>query len=177
MWKKLSERLAYQGWRSIKIKEFELPNGRIAEYDIVSTKSFVTVAAFTQSGEAILIRQFRPGPERELLSFCEGAIDADETPLQAARRELREETGYEAGTIHFLKMKQNAYTDQQQHFFVATDCQLKHEPQPDEGEFLSLEIQSVAALRTLLRDIEDDSFANIDAAYLALDWLGMRNEE
>lgn len=176
MWKKLSERIGYKGWRQIKIKQFELPNGKLAAYDILSSSSYVTVAAFTQSGEAILIRQFRPGPERELLSFCEGAIDAGEEPIEAARRELMEETGYEAEEIIFLKKKNSAYTEQWQYFFLATNCQLKAEPQPDEGEFLSLEIMSIDALKKRVLDSREDTFNNIAAAYLAFEKLKMIDE-
>jgi len=173
MWKKRNERIGYQGWRQIKIKQFELPNGKLADYDILSSSSYVTVAAFTQNREAILIRQFRPGPERELLSFCEGAIDTGEEPIEAARRELREETGYEAEKIIFLKKRNSAYTDQWQYFFLATNCQLKGEPQLDEGEFLTHEVMSIDALRKRLLDPEEDTFNNIAAAYLALERLKM----
>jgi ADP-ribose pyrophosphatase len=171
MWKKLNERIAYKGWRQIKVKEFELPDGQVAAFDILSSSSFVTVAAFTEVGEVILIRQYRPGPERELLSFCEGAIDPGETPVQAAHRELLEETGYTAPEMTFLKKRYSAYTDQEQFFFLALNCKLQQAPQPDTSEFLSLEIFSKTQFKKMLRDTEDDLFNNIDAAYLALDFM------
>ena len=171
MWKKLNERLAYRGWRKIKVKAFELPDGRKAEFDIISSASYVTVAAFTEKREAILVRQFRPGPERELLSFSEGAIDPGELPEQAARRELMEETGFEAAAIRFLKKKESAYTDQTQHFYLATGCTFKQAPQPDATEFLKVELLSLEGLKRLLEDPEEDSFCNIDAAYLAMQYL------
>ena len=171
MWKKINERIAYTGWRQIKVKTFELPDGQIAEFDILSSRSFVTVAAFTVAGEVMLLRQYRPGPERELLSFCEGAIDAGEEPLDAAHRELLEETGYAAGQMIFLKMRYSAYTDQEQHFFIALDCVEQQLPQPDASEFLSLELLAMDRFRKLLRDRGDTRFNNIDAAYLALDYL------
>lgn len=171
MWKKLNEHIAYKGWRQIKVKQFELPDGQVAEFDILSSQSFVTVAAFTEAGEVILIRQYRPGPERELLSFCEGAIDPGETPVQAAHRELLEETGYIAPNMIFLKKRYSAYTDQEQFFFLALDCQLQQAPQPDASEFLSLEILSQTQFKKMLRDSENDLFNNIDAAFLALDFI------
>lgn len=169
MWKKISERIAYKGWRQIKVKSFELPDGRMADFDILSSRSFVTVAAFTEAGEVLLIRQYRPGPERELLSFCEGAIDPGETPSQAAHRELLEETGYSTPKMKLLKKRYSAYTDQEQFFFVALQCQRQQAPQPDAGEFLSVELFSMSEFKAMLRDPENDLFNNIDAAYLALD--------
>lgn len=172
-WKKIGERLGYDGWRKIKVKTFELPNGREAEFDIISNYSFVTVAAFTQEGEAILIRQYRPGPERELLSFAEGAIDEGEAPETAAHRELLEETGYAAGELIFLKKKNSAYTDQTQYFFLAKNCCFLQPPRPDDSEFLSVEIVTVTSLKALLNDPEEDAFCNVDAAYLAMAYLGV----
>lgn len=172
-WKKTEERIGYDGWRKIKIKTFELPNGRSAEFDILSNYSFVTIAAFTVDQEAILIRQYRPGPERVLLSFAEGAIDEGEAPEAAARRELLEETGYAAGKLVFLKKKNSAYTDQTQYFFLALDCSFQQAPRPDDNEFLTLTLTSLPDLQSLIKDPEEDEFCNMDAAYLALDYLGM----
>ncbi|WP_170110558.1 NUDIX hydrolase [Flavilitoribacter nigricans] len=174
MWKKLSERIAYKGWRQIKVKQFELPDGKIAEFDILSSRSFVTVAAFTTGGELILIRQYRPGPERELLSFCEGAIDPGETPVQSAHRELLEETGYATEELIFLKKRYSAYTDQEQFFFLALNCRYQQAPEPDAGEFLSVELSPESHFRAMLRDADNDLFNNIDAAYLALDFISGR---
>lgn len=175
MWKKISERIAYKGWRQIKVKQFELPDGQIAEFDILSSKSFVTIAAFNEAGEVILIRQYRPGPERELLSFCEGAIDPGETPAQAAHRELLEETGYTTDELIFLKKRYSAYTDQEQFFFVALNCRYRQAPQPDASEFLSMEVIPRDSLEDMLRNPEDDFFNNIDAAFLALDFIKWQN--
>lgn len=174
MWKKIRERIGYQGWRQIKIKTFQLPDGREAAFDILSSRSFVTVAAFTASEEVILLRQFRPGPERELISFPEGAIDPGETARATAHREMLEETGYVASEMIFLKKRYSAYTDQEQFFFLALDCWKKQEPEPDPGEFLKVELISKAEFLILLRDAEDDLFNNIDAAFLALDYLANR---
>lgn len=172
MWKKIGERLGYQGWRKIRIKSFELPDGRLAEFDIVSSSSFVTVAAFTEAGEAILTGQFRPGPERELLSFSEGAIDPGEMPEAAARRELLEETGYVSDEWIFLKRKNSAYTDQTQYIFLANNCRWQQAPRPDGMEFITVELMPIKRLQQVIHDPENDLFTNIDAAYLALHSLG-----
>ena len=53
-WKKIKETVVFKGWRSIIQKTFELPNGKAAIFDIVSTNDFVTIIAFTKNKEAIL---------------------------------------------------------------------------------------------------------------------------
>lgn len=52
------------------------------------------IAELRSSGEIILVRQFRPPTEREVIEFPAGLIDAGESPAETAERELREETGY-----------------------------------------------------------------------------------
>ncbi len=171
-WKKLGERFAYQGWRKIIRKEFELPNGRRADYDIVGAVHYVTVAALTEDEEFILVRQYRPGPEQLMISFPEGAIDPGEQPEETARRELLEETGYLAGEVTFLKECLSSYTNQRQYCLLATGCRPTGLQQLDDDEFIEVFTLPVTALRRLLTDAADTSFHNVGCAYLALERLG-----
>ena len=138
VWKKLKEEFAYKGWRSMLIKTFRLPNNNDSSYDVILNSPYVVVAAFTSKGEAILIRQFRPGPEMVLSSFCEGYIDENETPEQAARRELLEETGYRAGQVRYLRNLRTAYSTEERICLLATDCEYERPPQGDADEFIEV---------------------------------------
>ena len=171
-WQKIHEDLAYDGWRKIWQKFFLLPNGKKSRYDVIGNSPYISLAAFTADREAILIRQYRPGPEIILTSCCEGYLDKGEKPEEAARRELLEETGYEAGEIVLLKAKRSAYSTEYQYFLVATDCHWQQEQQLDENEFIDVFTLPLASFRSFINDPEDHSFANIDVAYLALDHLG-----
>jgi 8-oxo-dGTP pyrophosphatase MutT (NUDIX family) len=62
----------------------------------------VAVVPFTDEGEAIFIRQFRPPVNSHVIEFPAGLNDRQESPEDAARRELLEETGYEAKEMIFL---------------------------------------------------------------------------
>ena len=62
----------------------------------------VAVVPFTDEGEAILIRQFRPPVNNHVIEFPAGLNDRGESAVDAARRELLEETGYEAKEMMFL---------------------------------------------------------------------------
>lgn len=169
-WQKIDERTAYQGWRSMLVKTFRLPNGQEGNYDIIQNNAYVVVAAFTHAKEVILIRQFRPGPEQVLASFCEGYIDPQESPQAAAARELLEETGYRAGKIEYLQTIRGAYSTEQRICLVATDCVYERPPAGDEDEFLSVQTVPLLVFRQQLRSM-DPAFTSLDAAFLALDHL------
>lgn len=167
LWKKKSERLAYQGWRSMLVKTFELPDGKQQEYDIIRNSPYVVVAAFTTKKEAIFIRQFRPGPEKILSSFCEGYIDENETPETAARRELLEETGYRAGSIRYVRTLHTAYSTEERICFIALDCEYERPPAGDDDEYISVQTMPCAVFLPWACT-EASNFASLDALLLAI---------
>lgn len=63
---------------------------------------YAVVVAVTPSQEVLLVRQYRPAVERYTLELPSGHVEAGEDPQNTARRELREETGYEAQSLDFL---------------------------------------------------------------------------
>ena len=68
----------------------------------ISTLDYVHVFAVTKNGTFPLVRQFRPALEAITLELPSGHVDLGETPEQAAKRELREETGFVANELIFL---------------------------------------------------------------------------
>ncbi|MEM9820501.1 MAG: NUDIX hydrolase [Bacteroidota bacterium] len=168
-WKKVKETVVHQGYRGISQKRFEMPNGQLMDFDIVTNEVYVTIAAFTPEKAAILVRQFRPGPEQMLVSFPEGALEEGESAIEAGRRELLEETGYQAGTIEILKTFRSAYTTEKQICLLALDCQKMTSQNLDESEYIEVFTLPLVDFRHYLRDKNDEAFTNVDAAYLALD--------
>ncbi|HEY1341762.1 MAG TPA: NUDIX hydrolase [Bryobacteraceae bacterium] len=63
---------------------------------------YVSVLPMTSDGRIVLVRQYRPAVERVTLELPSGLVDPGETPLDTARRELLEETAYEAGAVKSL---------------------------------------------------------------------------
>jgi 8-oxo-dGTP pyrophosphatase MutT (NUDIX family) len=72
---------------------------REAEEPYYSLKlpDYAAVVALTEEQRVVIVRQYRPAVEHHTLELPSGLVDAGETPLEAARRELLEETGYEGG--------------------------------------------------------------------------------
>ena len=171
-WKKISEKVAFKGWRGMLQKTFELPDGKRATFDVIQSHAFVTIVAFTKNKEAILIRQYRPGPEQILTSFPEGGIEEGEDPKVAAVRELLEETGYQAKEIIHLKNFRAAYSTELQVCVLALNCERVKTQQLDTTEFIEVFCLPIEKFRLLLTNREDDAFHNVGAGYLALDYLG-----
>lgn len=71
-------------------------------YYVVQTSDYVSVLPMTPDGKFVLVRQFRPAVDKMTLELPSGHIDAGESAEQAARRELREETGYNAPKLELL---------------------------------------------------------------------------
>jgi len=170
-WKKINEVVPFDGWRKIVQKTYELPNGKQATYDIIRSSDFVTIAAFTKKKEVVMIRQFRLGPEKDLIGFPAGNIDKNETPMQAAVRELREETGYESKKIIFLKQIRTEYREGSQFCFVALDCEKTGQQELDDIEIIDTYTISLEELKVLLIDAADDSFLDVGPGFLALHYL------
>jgi 8-oxo-dGTP pyrophosphatase MutT (NUDIX family) len=68
--------------------------GEEHEFFVIETPDWVNIVAVTDTDEVLLIRQYRHGIESETIEIPGGCVDPEETPLEAAKRELLEETGY-----------------------------------------------------------------------------------
>lgn len=85
-------------FKHLRIDRCELPNGKIIEKMIMEYGTWATIVAITKDQQAILIKQYRHGVGRVIWEFPGGVVDPGETPMQAAKRELLEESGYGGGT-------------------------------------------------------------------------------
>jgi 8-oxo-dGTP pyrophosphatase MutT (NUDIX family) len=68
----------------------------------IRTQDYVAIVATTEAGRLLLVRQFRPAVEMTTLELPSGHVEPGETPIEAARRELLEETGHTAATLELL---------------------------------------------------------------------------
>src|ERR1019366_4373506 len=71
-------------------------------YYSLKLPDYAAVVAITDDERVLIVRQYRPAVEHDTLELPSGLVDAGETPEEAARRELLEETGYQAGDVAVL---------------------------------------------------------------------------
>jgi 8-oxo-dGTP pyrophosphatase MutT (NUDIX family) len=124
--------------------------GQVGEYVVLEQPDWVNVVAETAAGALVMVRQWRHGSERVELEIPAGLIEPGEAPLEAARRELREETGYEASAWEALgSMRPNpAFQGNTCHVMWARGCARVGAQALDPGEAIEvceLEAQEVAA--------------------------------
>ncbi|HID16778.1 TPA: NUDIX hydrolase [Candidatus Bathyarchaeota archaeon] len=101
--KLLSSKILYRGKiLRLKLDRVELPNGRITVRETVKHPNSVAVIPVNKEGKLILIAQYRHSAGEVLLEVPAGTMREGEPAEECARRELREETGYEAGSLKEL---------------------------------------------------------------------------
>lgn len=137
-WKKLSEETYQSGYRSMIKKNYRLPSGEVAQFDVVDDPPSVAVMAVTPEGMVLTVKQYRPGPECEVWDLVGGYLEPGETPIQAAARELKEETGYAGDLTDMGATWRGAYTSARTHQFLATNCKRVGDIKQDQHEFIEL---------------------------------------
>ena len=104
-WKVLtSEYLARKPWFTVRHESLELPDGRrIPDYYVFEYPDWINVTAVTRDGRFVLIDQYRHGLGETSYEIPAGVTEpSDASPLDAAQRELMEETGYGGGQWRLL---------------------------------------------------------------------------
>jgi ADP-ribose pyrophosphatase len=103
-----------------------LPNGRVAQLDIVHHPGAAAVVPFVSADDVLLIRQFRHAAGGAILEVPAGKLDPGDTPESCAGRELEEEAGRRAGRLEKLGwiFTTPGFTDEVIHLFAAFELEL-----------------------------------------------------
>ena len=148
-----------------------LPNGNPARIDVIRHPGAAAIVAWTGADHILLIKQYRYSLDATIWEIPAGTIDAAETPLHCAQRELGEETGFSAGEWINLGVLTPlpGYSDERLHLYLAQDLT----PVPralDEDEIVSVaEIRFEQALEMVDQGRIQDA-KTIAALFMTLRW-------
>jgi ADP-ribose pyrophosphatase len=161
-----SEYVAYRG------ETYRLPDGRVAgPFGILDYPDWVNVLALTADQQAVLVRQFRPGPRKVTLELPGGAVSAGDPSLEASlRRELEEETGYGKGELLYLGglSPNSASHSNRVHSFLAQGVERIGDLRPDDTEFLEVVLMPLDQLIRTVVDGGLDQAMHVATIFLAL---------
>jgi len=137
------------------VEGFEIPTRTgTAQVVRMCSPDWVNAVPITSDGQVVLVRQHRWGIDAPSLEIPGGIVDPGEDPIDAARRELLEETGYAGGHWEELGWvwPNPAIQDNRTWMYLARGVEPVAEPSPDSGEDITIELHSLDAVRELIAD-------------------------
>ena len=149
----LKSRTAFKGKLvHLKVDRVLEPGGIAASREIVCHPGSVVILPELPDGRLLLVRQFRYAARKWLWELVAGGIDPGETVLEAARRELEEETGYRARTFRllFTFFPSPGFVNEKMHLFEARGL-TRTKARPEADERIRLGRFTEAQLRRMLR--------------------------
>ena len=147
--------LVKRPWLTARRDVVELPDGRInPEYYVIEAHNYVNVIAITRDGRFVMEKQYRHAAARMSIEMPSGVMEEGETPLEAAQRELIEETGYGRGNwTQLMAICENPSSSTNTTYcFLATDVELVAEPHLDATEDLAVFFATKNELLQMLQE-------------------------
>ncbi len=152
--------------------DVRLPDGTETDFHYVTEPPSVVVLPFTDSGDVVVIREWRQAVGRVNYGLPAGGLEADDTDVRsAAKRELSEETGYEAGAVEELASYEpaNGLFDSTYRYVVAYGCTPGAKQNLDHNESIAAETVGFDELkrRATLGELRDGRSALAILQYAA----------
>lgn len=132
---------------SVRIDTVITSDGHEAIREVVERPDTVSVVAIDDNDDILLVRQYRYAAGQYTLEIPAGTIDPGETPEDAARRELREETGYDCGNLIRLitYFPSIGYSTEKMTVYLATDLV----PSPLKGDEAEIKLERLPFKKVL----------------------------
>lgn len=168
VWEEIStEHIVQDEWIDFRRSAYRFPDGSVFEpYYSYSRRDYVVIVASDEEGNYLCVRQFRQGIKEVTTEFPAGGIErkdgkeygagtdptVSEDAMEAAKRELLEETGYVSDDWkHLLTVPSNAtIADNYAYIFMAENCRRSGEQSLDETEFLNVRKYTPAEIDELI---------------------------
>ncbi|ERH00504.1 MAG: ADP-ribose pyrophosphatase [Halonotius sp. J07HN6] len=126
----------------VRRDDVELPDGTETDYHYVDESPAVVVLPLTPDGDVVVIEEWRQAVGRVNRGLPAGSMEGGEDRVDAAHRELREETGYEADRIEHLLTAEpsNGIANSVHHHVAAYDCEPTADQQLDDNESIRVDV-------------------------------------
>lgn len=138
-----SSEVVHKGFFTLRIDKIKLPHGIQRPYTVLETGHHAAaIIAITEDNQIIVLKEYRHPTGKWIFGCPGGRIDAGESPIEAARRELLEETGYSA--LEFIYLG-NAYpfaavSEQTIHYVLAKGAKFMQEPTHEPFELMQVHL-------------------------------------
>ncbi|MDR7072622.1 NUDIX hydrolase [Fictibacillus barbaricus] len=136
------------------VEEVELPNKKIGKREIVKHPGAVAVLAVTEEGKILMVEQFRKPLEKTIVEIPAGKLEKGEDPLECAKRELLEETGYSCKKIESIGSFYTSpgFADELIHLYFTDSLINKGEQMTDEDEFVNVLEISIDEAKEMMKN-------------------------
>lgn len=168
----------HRGWLKLVRRKIEHPNGGVQHYEIVNPDTHsVSVVAMDESDHVILVEMYRFGQNRRLKELPAGGPESGESLMDAIRRELLEETGYEGDIVevgsHFIAAEHGVT----RHVFLAKGCRQVSQPRPDQSEIDEGMKVVTVSVNEFIEIVRSGEITETGAAFMVLDHLDLLSPE
>jgi len=150
--KTISSEMIYEGAiLNLRKDVVTIKEGRTSNREIVEHNGGVVILGVTPEGRIPMIRQYRKAAEQVMFELPAGKLEKGEDPAEAALREMKEETGYTAGSVRLVASfyPTVGYSEEILHIYFAYDLEAG-ETDPDENESIDIEEYEPEALYKLI---------------------------
>jgi len=145
----------------------ELRDGRRTFRDVVDHPGSVAIIPILSNGGITLVYQYRYAAGRHILELPAGTLDDGEEPRECARRELREETGYEASELRELLrcFVSPGYSSELVHFFIAEDLKMVGTRMEEDEDISVVRLEREDAIKMIAENRIEDAKTIIGLCY------------
>lgn len=137
-WKQISKEYVINNkWIKVRKDHVRLSSGtEIEDFYVIERAEIVHIIAITKGGYFVFEKQYRYGINKDCLEICAGNVEPGETPLETAKRELLEETGYSEGKWQLLNQiaVDTSNMTEISYSFLVTDLVKVSEPKLEKTE-------------------------------------------